>query len=216
MPTSTGYVRSVNIVHELLEGPSRRTAIDKRPVHGRVEVNELGLVADTQCDVRTHGGVDKAVYAYAAEDSAWWAEQLDRDIPPGQFGENLTVAGIDVTNAVIGERWRIGGPQRGVVLEVRLPRTPCSNLAWHMGIHRFHQTFDKSGRVGTMLKVCRPGTVGAGDPIRIESRPSHGVTVRQVSDGITGVQAQRLLDSGQDVAADLCRKIDRVLARARA
>jgi len=203
MTNWTGSVVSVNVVHETLRGPSRYTAIDKRPVQGPVELGELGLVSDTQCDARFHGGVDKAVYAYAAEDSAWWAQQLDRDIPPGQFGENLTVAGVDITNAVIGELWRVGGPQRGILLEVRLPRTPCSNLAWHMGIHRFHHAFDESGRVGAMLKVRDVGTVRAGASIRVEHRPSHGVTVRQVSDGLTSEQGRLLLGSGLDLAADV-------------
>ena len=30
------------------------------------------------------------------------------EIPAGKFGENLTTVGIDVTNAVIGQTWRIG------------------------------------------------------------------------------------------------------------
>jgi len=203
MTNQAGSVGSVNVVHETLKTPARYTAIDKRPADGPVDVSELGLVTDTQCDTRIHGGVDKAVYAYAAEDAAWWSRQLDREIPPGQFGENLTVAGVDVTNAVIGELWRVGGPQRGILLEVRLPRTPCSNLSWHMGIHRFHHTFDESGRVGAMLKVLDGGTVRAGASIRVEHRPSHGVTVRQVSDGLTPEQARLLLDSGLDLANDV-------------
>ncbi len=206
---------SVNVVHSVVRGPSRSTGIDKRPVDQPVEVTALGLVGDVQCDARFHGGVDKAVYAYAVEDSRWWTEQLGRDIPPAQFGENLTVRGIDVTNAVIGERWRIGGPKRGVLLEVRLPRTPCSNLAWHLGIPRFHHTFDKSGRVGALLAVRHTGTVRCGASIRVEHRPTHGVTVRQVSDGMTAVQAQRLRDSGLDLAEDLRRLAGRVLSQAR-
>lgn len=214
MTTPTGSVLSVNVVHSVLRGPTRSTAIDKRPVDGPVQATELGLVGDVQCDGRFHGGVDKAVYAYAAEDYHWWVEQLGRDIPPGQFGENLTVRGIDVTNAVIGGRWRIGGPKRGILLEVRLPRTPCSNLAWHMGIPRFHHTFEKSGRVGALLSVRHTGTVRRGASIAVEHRPSHGVTVRHVSDGMTAVQAQQLLDSGLDLADELRRLADRTVAHA--
>jgi len=212
--SQAGRVFSVNVVHELLEAPTRSTAIDKRPVDGAVEVSELGLVTDTQCDTRFHGGVDKAAYAYAAEDSAWWSQQLDREIPPGQFGENLTVAGVEVTDAVIGELWRVGGSQRGIVLEVCLPRTPCANLAWHMGIARFHHMFDKSARVGAMLRVRKGGTVRAGASVRVEQRPTHGVTVRQVSDGLTPEQARSLLDSGLDLADDLRGWAERTLARA--
>lgn len=215
MTSQPGRVLSVNVLHQVIDAPTRPTAIDKRPVEGAVEVSELGLVTDTQCDTRFHGGVDKAVYAYAAEDSVWWSQQLGREVPPGQFGENLTVAGVEVTNAVIGELWRVGGPRRGILLEVRLPRTPCANLAWHMGIARFHQTLDKSGRVGAMLRVRAGGLVRAGASVRVERRPAHGVTVRQVSDRLTPEQARALLDSGLDLAVDLRGLAERRLARSK-
>ncbi len=82
MTNWAGSVGSVNVVDETLKAPARYTAIDKRPVQGREEVSELDLVTDTQCDTRIHGGVDKPVSAYAAEDAAWWSRQLDREVPP--------------------------------------------------------------------------------------------------------------------------------------
>jgi len=54
-----------------------------------------------------HGGFDQAVYAYAREDAQWWESELGIDNCHGRFGENLTTQGLDVTRAVIGERWRI-------------------------------------------------------------------------------------------------------------
>src|SRR6266508_1227888 len=103
---------TVNVVEELIPGPKEdargRTAIDKRPQVGRVAVGELGLAGDSVCDTKNHGGPDQALYAYAQEDAAWWAGELDREIPTGLFGENLRTDGLDVTNALIGEVWRIG------------------------------------------------------------------------------------------------------------
>lgn len=170
-------VVAVNVVHELIRGPTRWTAIDKRPVRGAVEVGPLGLVGDRQCDTRYHGGPDKALYAYAAEDAEWWAGELGREIPPGLFGENLTTSGLDITGAVIGEQWRIGGPVHGVVVEVRSPRTPCGNLSGRMGIHRFHHRFARTGRVGAYLTVLKPGSIRAGNRITVVHRPSHGRTI---------------------------------------
>jgi MOSC domain-containing protein YiiM len=37
---------AVNVVHEVIRGPTRWTAIDKRPVTGLVAVGELGLAGD--------------------------------------------------------------------------------------------------------------------------------------------------------------------------
>jgi MOSC domain-containing protein YiiM len=179
----TARVVAVNVVHEVIRGPTRWTAIDKRPVRGAVEVGELGLVGDRQCDTRYHGGPDKALYAYAEEDAGWWSVELDRDIPPGLFGENLTTSGLNITGAMIGERWRIGGPKNGILVEVRSPRTPCGNLSGRMGIHRFHHRFAKTGRVGAYLKVLQTGWVRAGNRIVVVHRPDRGRTIGQLSSG---------------------------------
>lgn len=170
-------LHAVNVVHEIFRGPSRYTAIDKRPVAGPVTVNELGLVGDSQCDTRNHGGVDRALYAYAREDAAFWAATLDREIPPGLFGENLTTTGLAITGALVGERWRIGPPARGILVEVRAARTPCANLSAHVGVAKFHKRFLAEGRTGTYLKVLTPGTIQAGDIISIEHRPGQGVMI---------------------------------------
>src|SRR4051794_38845710 len=106
------------------KGRQVRTAIWKDPVEGRVAVRGVNLDGDAQADLRVHGGPDKAVYAYAREDTAFWEDELGRELGPGAFGENLTTGGVDVTNALIGERWAIGT----TVLEVCQPRFPCFKL----------------------------------------------------------------------------------------
>ena len=52
------------------------SAIGKAPVEGRVRVEGVNLAGDDQADRRVHGGPDKAVYAYAREDTDWWASEL--------------------------------------------------------------------------------------------------------------------------------------------
>jgi len=212
---SDHQILAVNVVYEIRAGPSRDTAIDKRPVTGAVVVGELGLDGDTQCDTRNHGGPDKALYAYASEDAAWWAEALDREINPGLFGENLTTCGIDVNGAVIGERWCIGNGDDAVVVEVRMPRTPCNNLSARVGIHRFHHRFGATGRVGAYLKVISPGKVSAGDVLRVEHRPDHGVTIADVLLNRTPDTAHRLLEPPADIADDVRRLAKRIIDRAK-
>jgi MOSC domain-containing protein YiiM len=177
----TAQLVAVNVVHELIRGPVRWTAIDKRPVTGPVPVDALGLAGDKQCDKRFHGGPDKALYAYAEEDADWWSTELDRDIPPGLFGENLTTHGLDISNALIGERWRIGGQKNGIVVEVRSPRDPCGNLSARMGIPKFHRRFVATGRVGAYLKVVSRGRVQAGNRIVVVHRPDRGVSIAEAS-----------------------------------
>ena len=180
----TGRILAVCVAGAgLLDIPGRgptRSAIDKRPVEGRVAVARLGLAGDVQVNKKFHGGEGQAVYAYAQEDADHWSAELGRELPPGRFGENLRTAGLDLTGAVIGERWRVGT----VELEVCQPRLPCHKLAARMGEPRMVKRFAQASRPGAYLRIVREGMLGAGDAIELLSRPDHGITVRDVSDAI--------------------------------
>ena len=206
--TTSGTILTVNVVHTVRPGYFQDTAIDKRPVRGPVEVGELGLAGDRQLN-RSHGGKDKAIYAYADEDAAWWSEELGQEVPAGLFGENLRTAGLDVTGAEIGERWRVAD----VLLEVRSPRTPCENLSLRMGIERFHVRFNATRRVGALLRVLETGAITAGDTVVVESTPGHGVTVGDLATGPDAASMRRLLDSGVPLAAPVRAKARRIVAR---
>jgi MOSC domain-containing protein YiiM len=103
-------------------------------VEGPVRVHRLGVHGDIQADRINHGGEDQAIYAYSQADADYWAGELQRDLPPGFFGENLRVAGIETTGAVIGERWKIG---LDLEVEVTSPRTPCAAFQRRVGVPRF-------------------------------------------------------------------------------
>src|SRR5215210_1728610 len=162
-------VASVNVGRprqlSVRRGRPLMSAIGKAPVDGRVHVARINVEGDEQADRRVHGGPDKAVYAYAAEDTAWWARELGRELGPGAFGENLTVEGVDVTGAVIGERWRVGS----VELEVCQPRFPCFKLGLRMGDPTFLKRFTLAGRPGAYLRIRAEGDLGGGDPVEIVS-----------------------------------------------
>lgn len=147
------------------------TAIDKAPVTGPVRIGPYGVYGDVQADRKHHGGLDKAVYVYAQEDAEYWESELGRTLPPGWFGENLRVSGIDVNAARIGERWRIGDR---VELEVTMPRTPCQTFArWVGGAEErgWVKRFSQERRLGPYLRVVQRGRVQAGDEITVVHRP---------------------------------------------
>jgi len=174
-----GTVLAVCRVHELrpdLEGRVGVTAIDKRPVEGPVTVHRLGLHGDVQADRAHHGGFDQAVYAYSQEEADYWAAELGRDIPAGYFGENLRLAGIGTTQAVIGERWRIG---TDVELEVTSPRVPCATFQRRVEEAAWVRRFTQAGRVGCYLRVIKTGDIREGDHVHRVYVPEHGVTVGQ-------------------------------------
>lgn len=153
-----------------------QSAIWKNPVTGRIAVRGVNLDGDEQADRRAHGGPDKAVYAYAIEDTRWWEKQIGRPLSYGNFGENLTTQGIDVNDALIGEHWKIGS----TVLEVSEPRVPCWRLGVRMNDKLFPRRFTEALRPGSYLRIVVEGDVGAGDEIRIIERPNHTMTIRDV------------------------------------
>ena len=158
------------------------TAIWKAPVEGRVKVRHDNLEGDRQADLTVHGGPDKAVYAYAIEETRIWEDELGRELGAGAFGENLTTEGVDVSGAVLGERWRIGS----TLLEVVQPRLPCFKLGLKMGDPTFLKRFALASRPGAYLKILEEGEFGAGDRVEVDlaGRPDHGVSVRLVSDAM--------------------------------
>ena len=204
--TSVGTLTAVAVVHKVVpkfwEEPLS-TAIDKRPVEGRVQLQSLGLAGDVQCDRANHGGVYAAVYAYADEDAAWWARELDREITPGLFGENLRTSNVDVTGAEIGEQWQVGAPDEGVLLEVTAPRAPCRTFQERMAEPHWVKRFAERNAPGAYLRVLTAGSVAAGDDVRVVLRPGHGVTLGHVANRPEASTMNRLLDAAERLGLDL-------------
>lgn len=129
-----------------------------------------------------HGGDEQAVYAYAREELDYWEEVLGRELSAGTFGENLTTAGVDISGALIGERWKIGDD---VVLQVTCPRIPCSTFRGWINESGWLKTFTTAAIPGAYLRVITPGYVSGGDPLAVVHRPDHDVTIATVFRALT-------------------------------
>lgn len=180
-----GRVLSVNVAVPMRSDLKEvgYTGIDKRPTDAAVMVRApgprgqgsgSGLDGDRVFDPVHHQGDDRAVCVYAREDLDYWEAELGRPLGNGAFGENLTTVGIDVTNALLGERWRVG---EALVLEIAQPRNPCVTFHRWMGERGWLKRFTSHAASGCFARVIEPGTVRAGDPISVVSRPRHEVTV---------------------------------------
>ncbi|MEU5980836.1 MOSC domain-containing protein [Streptomyces sp. NPDC047434] len=187
------------------DSPTGMTGIDKRPVEGPVRISApgadgagaSGVAGDAVCDLRFHGGADRAVYAFAREDMDRWERDLERPLANGCFGENLTTVGLDVNGALIGERWQVG-PQ--VVLEVTGGRIPCRTFAGFLGERGWVRRFTQStAGPGALLRVIEPGELTAGDPVTVVHRPAHDITVSLLHRAAT---TERSLLPGTLVAAE--------------
>ena len=177
--TTAAKVLSVNVGSPRefeYNGRLVRSAIWKSPVSGRIAVRGVNLDGDDQADREAHGGPDKAIYSYAIEDTRWWEHEIGRSLSYGEFGENLTTEGIEVNDALVGERWEIGT----TVLEVSEPRVPCWRLGVRMNDKLFPRRFTEALRPGTYLRIVVEGDLSAGDTIRVVEKPDHDLTIRDV------------------------------------
>jgi MOSC domain-containing protein YiiM len=189
------------------------TAFGKRPVGGPVFVSapgcakgKSGVEGDAVGDRWNHGGDDQAVYAFAREDLDRWEVELRRELADGSFGENFTTAGIDPNEALIGERWLVGGE---LLLQVTAPRIPCKTFTARMGVRRWARRFTETGRPGAYLRVLQPGLVCPGDPLAVAYRPGHGVTVSMALFALTlkPEMLSDLLAAGGDLPAEMLRLV---------
>ena len=159
-------------------GKTVTTAIFKEPVDGPVRIRVLNLDGDRQADLRVHGGWDKAVYAYPSEFyELWRSERPELDFPWGQFGENLTTAGLLDGDVSVGDRFRVGTAE----LVVTQPRLPCFKLGIKIGRDEFVTEFLERGLLGFYFAVVEEGEVEVGDPIVELSRDPRGFKVTEVA-----------------------------------
>jgi MOSC domain-containing protein YiiM len=193
---------------------AKSTGIGKEPASGPVEVHDpgprrtgsgSGVSGDFIGDTAHHGGTDQAVYAFSREQLDAWEQRLDRAVPNGFFGENLTTRGIDVDDARIGERWHIGSVQ----LQVTCPRIPCSTFRGWVGEAGWLKLFTEAARPGAYFAVVTPGSLEAGQPIEVVHRPAHEVTISLMFRALT--TERELLPALAAAGDDLPDEIRRLL-----
>lgn len=203
--SGTGSVRSVNVgaaepstAKRVGVTGFRKTAVPEaelRPPGPKDGGLGSGLVGDFVGDVENHGGDRQAVYAVAREELDGWERRLDRSLPDGAFGENLTTTGLDVDAARVGDRWRVGDE---VVLEVTGPRLPCATFAQRMAVPGWLKRFTEVGRTGAYLAIVTPGRVRPGDAVEVVARADHDIDLPRTFRAFMGDadDARAVLDAG--------------------
>lgn len=143
-------------------------------------LSELGLENDEQGDTRNHGGPEKALHHYAADNYAWLKANLpspasDRCLP-GAFGENLVSKGITERDVCVGDIFQLGG----AVIEVSQPRQPCWRLNQRFGISDMSHRLQNSLRTGWYYRVLQPGQISVNDVLHLQERPSPEWTLHRI------------------------------------
>jgi MOSC domain-containing protein YiiM len=171
-------VGKVKTIHSGKENSSQEilSAIHKLPISildnpQSVHLRHLGVDGDEQANLKVHGGIDKAVYAYPSEHYAFWKECLlkenrmssQQELVFGSFGENLTTAGLLETEVFIGDIWQIGS----TTLQVTQFREPCFKFNIKMNYSGAAKKMAQTGYSGWYLSVLKPGMIKAGDQIQV-------------------------------------------------
>lgn len=195
-------VISINVSQPIdveYRGEMVSTGIFKLPVKTRLKATATGLELDGQADLKVHGGVDKALYAYSVDNYPHWASELGlAELPYGQFGENLTVNGMTDDVVHIGDTYRIGA----LVAQVSQPRVPCYKLGLRVGSAKFSKQFMKSGRVGFYLRVLEEAEIGAGDCIEKLDDDPIALSVQQSMLALyKGPQQKQIIDRALQITA---------------
>lgn len=169
---NVGLPRQVRFQGELVT-----TGIFKKPVQGSVRLRKLNLEGDKQADLKVHGGVDKAVYAYAGEHYDYWRQELpDMSLPWGMFGENFTTEGMFEEMVNIGDQFKVGTAN----LIATQPRMPCYKLGVKFGSMDMIKRFLASGLTGVYFKVMKEGELEQGDEIKLIKKAENSVTVKDI------------------------------------
>jgi MOSC domain-containing protein YiiM len=173
-------IMSVNVSQPIefeFEGRTLRSSIFKKPVNSPVVLGKTNLEGDGQANLKVHGGAHKAVYAYSHDHYAWWSETLDRnDLSFGQFGENLTISGLDEDEIAIGDRLLIGT----TLTAVTGPRIPCAMLGVKFEDKMMLRKFSEAARPGFYLRVIKTGVVKAGDRVEKIQAGEGGLSIRDM------------------------------------
>lgn len=128
-------------------------------------ITEDGVEGDRQRNLEFHGGPDRAVCLFSME-RIRDLQGEGHAIVPGAVGENVTVEGIDWDAVLPNSRVLLGAE---VALEVTRYTSPCVNIKAAFSGGDFARISQKrhAGWSRVYARVLVPGTVRAGDPVRV-------------------------------------------------
>lgn len=187
-------------------GQQVATGIYKYPVDEPIFLGWEDVQNDQVVDRRYHGGKDKACYLYSSDCYDFWKSKYpEADWHWGMFGENLTVEGLNESEILIGDIYRIGK----AVVQVSQPRQPCFKLGIRFGNQQAVDDFWHLPYPGVYVRVIESGNVSVGDElILLERNPVSLLLVQVFSVFRLDRENRELMQKAIDepFLADSCRK----------
>ncbi|MGV2829320.1 MOSC domain-containing protein [Myxosarcina sp. GI1(2024)] len=155
------------------------TGFFKKPIEGAVWLGKTNLDGDGQADLYHHGGLEKAVLAYAAEHYHKWQRRLMRsELTWGAFGENFTIVGQTELSVCIGDIYKVGD----ALIQVSQPRQPCWKLSRRWRIKDLALQVQRTGWTGWYFRVLQEGFVAPKQPVILVECPYPQWTIARANE----------------------------------
>ena len=149
-----------------MEGKVYSINISKSKGVSKLPVNEAKIVENFGFENDAHAGTNLRQVSLLSIESIRKQKECDKvkkagvDLKPGDFAENITTEGIDLTKLKVGYKIKIG---EDILLEVTKIGKEC---------HRYCSIYYKTGdcimpREGIFAKVIKGGVIKKGDKISI-------------------------------------------------
>ena len=173
-----------------IQGRVRAISISKDKGTPKINVPQADLIVDSGLAGDAHAGSGPRQVSLLAFESIEKIRQRGAPVSPGDFAENITVEGMDLSALSVGRRLRIGAAAQ---LEVTQLGKRC---------HSRCKIFEKLGDCimpleGVFARVTAAGLIKVGDPVIADCGPGpeSGVTTWRVADSMGGsVKAEGLGD----------------------
>ena len=166
-----------------INGADEPSAFTRRAADGPLELTESGIAGNLLATPRRLGAANHAVYLFHDDHRRHYENLLQRPIPRGAFGENVTYRGPMEDTLRIGDRLRIGSAE----IALTLPRIPCYKLAHFLGTEAgFPSAFSASGRTGIYARVTTPGEIRPSSSISVVRSDPMNATIAELNEVLTG------------------------------
>ena len=107
----------------------------------------------------------------------FWNTKYGIQLAPGSVGENFTLDGVLESEVCAGDIVEVGTAR----FQVSGPRTPCANLARHLGRPDWVKKTVLENRTGFYLRVLGPGTVRAGNRWMLQARLNPNASIAAIN-----------------------------------
>ncbi|KVX80892.1 MOSC domain-containing protein [Burkholderia ubonensis] len=157
----------------------QRSGIFKQRITDSIRVEAFGLSGDEQADARVHGGPEKAIHHYAAENYEQLAQAFPdsaSELVQGSLGENISARLLREQNVHIGDIFQVGST---VLLQVSQPRSPCWKINHRFGVDSMSVFVAQTRITGWYYRVINPGTIEPGDAIALVERQTDRFSIDQ-------------------------------------